>query len=342
MNKKNIAKISGFFSLLIVLFLGSININAQCSMNCNSGLNISLDVNCSATITPDMVLEGSTSGCAGPFAVEIYDLSGNLIPTSPTVNGNYVNQTLTISVVDLSSSNSCSGTMTFEDYYPPVINCSNISIACNASSHPDDIGFATVTDGCDPNPILNYTDQIIDLNCNSTVQQIIRTWTATDANGNAAGTCEQTISLIRPVLADIVFPADTIIDCTNPDTAPTATGVPMLNGQPVTNTGACNLWIYHTDTPQVPTCEGSFVFVRTWHISETWCGSSTSVSGTQTIKVKDTTGPQITCPDDFTVNANTTSCTGTITIPAAIATDDCSSNNNINIQVTGPNGPVKP
>ncbi len=336
----------------LVLFIGLMmpgSLLAQCNLSCNNGINTSLDPNCTAIITTDIILEGGTNGCVGPFVIELYDENGNYIPSSPMVDGTYIDQTLTVIAIAQGSNNSCEGSVTIEDKTKPVITCTNLSIPCNASTHPDNIGYPAVVESCDPNPTLNYTDQTNLFSCNPNfVGEIVRTWTAVDASGNEAIPCQQIISLQRPVLADIEWPLnkDDIqspsIDCSTPDISPSVAGVPTLNGQDITNNGPCNLWIGHSDLPATPLCDGSFAIYRTWTVTEEWCGTSSGTSSTQIIKVMDKTGPTLTCQPDFTINADNASCTGTFTVPAATATDDCSADANISITVSGDSGPLTP
>ena len=54
--------------------------------------------------------------------------------------------------------------------------------------------MATVSDNCDPNPVISFTDNADFSGCGGT-GQIIRTWTAVDFSNNQA-TCEQVISIV--------------------------------------------------------------------------------------------------------------------------------------------------
>jgi len=219
---------------------------SQCSMTCNSpSIQISLGTNCLAIVTPDDILEGSNS-CVGPLSVEIFDLSGNLIPTT------------------------------------------------------------NVSDNCDGNPTLSYSDNIDNPMCDlSVVQTITRTWTAIDESGNEAIPCVQTITLMRPTLGDIQFPLDRndieadALDCVNPDISPDNTGYPTLNGLELINGDICELWVMHTDAGPFAICDGSYSIIRTWTINEECTGNS--ITQTQEIKVLDSTGPVINCASDFTI-----------------------------------------
>jgi len=77
---------------------------------------------------------------------------------------------------------------------PPVLTIPpDITINCDDSDHPDVTGWATVTDTCDPNPTLTYSDQY----GYASLGLIIRTWRAEDAAGNFVE-AEQRISIACP------------------------------------------------------------------------------------------------------------------------------------------------
>ena len=70
-----------------------------------------------------MILEGYDSTCVGPLTVEIFDLNGNLIPSSPVVNVAYLNQYLIGQVTDSLTGNSCWDSILIEDKLAPEIFC---------------------------------------------------------------------------------------------------------------------------------------------------------------------------------------------------------------------------
>jgi len=230
-----------FFTLLLVPQFSF----AQCSLTCNSNVQVSLDANCLAQVLPDDILEGSNT-CVGPLSVEVFDPSGSLIPTNPFIDATYIGQTLDVRVIDGTTGNFCEGSIDVRDYIAPLISCTNLSLICSASTHPDDIGYATVMDNCDTNATLSYTDELNDADCDpASVAVITRTWTAVDASGNAAVPCVQIITLQRPTLGAIVFPDNRddnespALDCLSPDLSPTNTGYPQLNGFDLINGTTC-------------------------------------------------------------------------------------------------------
>ena len=125
-------------TLLVMLFISftGINLNAQnCSLACTGTTNVSLDSNCEATITADMILNDNATSCEGAtFTVTIMEeIDGDPIPTSPTVTGYYVGQTLYVKIQQDTpdtpdeTGNSCWGEILIEDKLAPTIECPIIS-----------------------------------------------------------------------------------------------------------------------------------------------------------------------------------------------------------------------
>lgn len=71
------------------------------------------------------------------------------------------------------------------DITPPVITCpADITVSCDTSAQTG-TGMAVVTDNCDPNPRVSYTDSHLEGEC-EWLCKIQRTWTATDQWGNTS------------------------------------------------------------------------------------------------------------------------------------------------------------
>ena len=69
------------------------------------------------------------------------------------------------------------------DDTPPVLSVpADTTIECDGSDHPDDTGWATATDTCDPDPVVTYSDQY----GFGAMGLVLRTWRAEDASGNVA------------------------------------------------------------------------------------------------------------------------------------------------------------
>ncbi|RMH17865.1 MAG: HYR domain-containing protein, partial [Gammaproteobacteria bacterium] len=94
---------------------------------------------------------------------------------------------------------------------------------------------------------IDYVDSEVEGDCGGPASVITRTWTATDLSGNTKS-CVQTITKVRPTLADIEFPADVTVSCddyaANPsiiDATADGAGVPTIGGIPVEIGDLCDI-----------------------------------------------------------------------------------------------------
>ena len=193
-------------SILMVFLLTSNLTYSQCVLSC-SNVNVSLDENCLAEITPSIISETQDSTCLSMYKVEIYDLNGNLIPTSPFVGVANVNQNLIGHLIDTTNGNYCTDTILVEDKVNPSIVCP-IDTGIYVMEIPDTMltGSAIGTDGCG-DVILSYSDitSPFGTSGSDTIDVITRTWIATDSSGNS-DTCAQLIYLIHPSLTLLLLP----------------------------------------------------------------------------------------------------------------------------------------
>jgi len=243
---------------IVMLFGFYTQVSAQ-ALFCNNVINVSVDASCSAVITPDMVLEGTYN-----YA----DFTVSIAGGSNIINPSMVGQTLVVTVTN-STGNSCWGYLTIEDKLDPVITCSNVVIDCD-----DPLPAApTATDACGPATVAMVSEVVVDNGCAGLYSETItRIWEATDGSGNTA-TCTQVIERERATLADILFPANATIDCTdNPDAVDPVTGL-LLTGEP-SGVGCSNIIISSADNI-VPICSGTYKVFRTWTAVD-WCAPNSN------------------------------------------------------------------
>ena len=310
-------------------------------MSC-SAIQVSLDSNCEAEITWDLLMEGNPDpDCLGPFEVVLFYQNGDSILTSPFVTNELINETIVGKLIDSNSGNFCESDILVEDKLAPSVTCIDTLISCFDSITPIFTGFPEAMDNCgDTSAILTYIDNISNFNCHltDTISIINRLWTATDSSNNSAS-CIQKIYVERPSLDSIAFPADLdnnnypAIACSDPNTDPAATGVPHFNGISVDS--MCSFATEFTDVT-VPICEGSYSIFREWEVFDACHGQS--IVETQLINVMDTVPPNLTCPADVTVNTSNLDCTATVILPQPLTNDSCSTN--IEISVEGSFGTV--
>ena len=82
---------------------------------CNDLVQVSLDGDCEAEITPDMILEGTYNQPWSVFTVKISNVIGTIV-TRPGFH--------TVTVTNTTNGNSCWGNITVEDKLPPIVeNC---------------------------------------------------------------------------------------------------------------------------------------------------------------------------------------------------------------------------
>ena len=83
-------------------------------------------------------------------------------------------------------------TITVVDETSPIISCpADITVTCDVPD-PDATGFATATDNCDPNLSFNFTDLVLEGDCDNFCI-IERTWNTFDACGNTSS-CLQIVT----------------------------------------------------------------------------------------------------------------------------------------------------
>ncbi|MFH1220889.1 MAG: hypothetical protein V1694_10605, partial [Candidatus Eisenbacteria bacterium] len=272
---------------------------------------------------PSAVCPSSANGHCGPVGMASYlwSISGNGSIVGPA-NGQCV-QVLAGSncaesynlTLRTGNASGCSGvgqkSVTVNDTGAPVITCpANITIQCTESIEPGRTGTATATDNCDATPTITNSDVTTAGSCPQSYA-IARTWRATDDCGNSA-TCVQTITVRDSQAPSIACPANITIQCTEsiePGRTGTASATDNCDATPT---------ITNSDVTTPGSCPQSYAIARTW-VAVDDCANWASC--TQTITVRDTTDPDITCPSDIRVaygESTEPSHTG-----SATATDNC-------------------
>ena len=267
-----------------------------------------------------LVCPASTNQYSGPAGMSSYAwrLTGNGRITGPTnqltvtvVAGTNCGPHFTLSLTTTTNicTLSCSTDVAVVDTAPPSLDIpSDLVLDCPAVTTTNATGVATASDGCS-RATVTWSDSVTNL-CGPT-KIIARTWTATDNCGNSTNRV-QTIS-VRDITAPVITcPASLTLDCPAVTTT-NATGV-------ATATDTCSAVTISYADATTPNCGGTRAITRTWTATDE-CGNFTNC--VQTITVRDTNAPSITCPASVTVECGaptTTNATG-----VATATDTCSS-----------------
>ncbi len=314
---KNITRIS--YALLISCII-SVTVSGQCdniNLACNSEINVSINEDCYAIVTPDLILEsppfaefpdnGSnyriviTDESASPDTVVTYTTSLN------TVGQEYIGKRLSVSVQLIPCGISCWGYINIEDKIGPKIwDCNNgfladTLISCDVTN--PNIVEPTVGGICaDINP-LSFEDDTLQMTCVGPVgRTIVRTWVATDHMGNVT-TCKQNINFEKVDLNDVIFPLNFtgIIESgtscsTYSDLTPD--GLDAFGDEFGYPSGIfCSNIMYFYSDIHYPQCGAQVKMLRDWFVID-WCTGASRSRG-QIIKVIDQAPPVNTCPLDL-------------------------------------------
>lgn len=344
--------------LVMVFLCCNVSVQAQgCVLSVNQMTNVSLDDDCEAIITPDMV--GSTSGCpGGDFEVILTTSDGVVLPDN-AVGMDHINETLTVSVVDNDSGNSSWGFLLVEDKLDPVIVCPPSDIVrCFELEEYTPVA----TDNCGIEEIIVTNISDVPNPCGEhsfgadVIRRVTRTYVAVDKAGRTSEPCTVVIDILRlESLTDITPPdhllafENTNLHCEqsyeklpNGHPAPTpvkedgtgGSGAPLLFGTtpiyPAENY-ICNLVVDFEDQV-LPEIACVTKIMRTWTIYEWSCDSpQRSYSMLQMIEIADTEGPVFECPGDLEFSTNSHDCEATVLLPSVNPTDNCDDNFTYNI-----------
>ncbi len=188
----------------------------------------------------------------------------------------------------------------------------------------------TASDNCTANPTIHLVSDVTtpDANCaNASVR--VRTWNFSDGCGNTSLNFVQTITVqdtAAPAITTLAGALDKTLECS--DAAGLTAALALVPTASDNCTANPTIHLVSDVTTADATCPNGYVQVRTWNFSD-GCGN-TSLNFVQTITVKDTTAPVITCPADITVGC---SVDALVSVPfSASASDNCSASADIVIK----------
>ncbi len=318
---------------MLYMVLSAMSASAQnCTMACRGNLGMSVGNNCTIVITPELLLT-APDACLGAKKVTLSSKGGAIAGNTVTLP--YLNQLIFATVTDIATGNSCTSTIFVEDRTPPQLVLKDITVPCTVTDFKPTnplIGYPTVTDNCDTDVQINYTDEILKPNCaiSPNVMEITRYWTALDRFFNQS-TWSQKIFIQKEPLSKVIFPENAVISCEtpNPNTSPdtkngiVGAGRPTINGISLneTATNGCEFIAIYTDQ-RFDGCGGGYYLVRTWSVLD-GCTNSLQKKD-QFIRISDLVGPKIICPTNVTVTADALGCAASVTLPTAVVSDNCS------------------
>lgn len=321
-------------ALLLVLTTGENFAQTQCPLACNNLVQVSMDVDCEVTITPDMMLEGNGVPPSCDYRVEVLGANGQPLVPADVVNRSHVNKTFNVRV--WLGNNHCWGKILVEDKLPPVIDCpDDVTVFCFETYNPS---LPEASDNCTLNvPVSLISDVTVDLGCNSQGGlSAIRTLTygAQDLSGNQAVNCTYTVAYERVGISseEFEFPANrddvelAALECDNSPLwdvvkangqpgadgypQPVESGMPTIGGVPLfPNNTYCELNATYSDQV-INICPGSFKVLRHWTVLD-WCSGGLQ-QDFQIIKVVDKNPPVVTIVPNLPPNTTISNCTGNV------------------------------
>ncbi len=338
-------------SLMLILSVSSFS---QCSLGCNSNVQVSLDnATCTAVVTPAMMLGAiPPSSCStGVFSVTVR-FNGKVVPNA-TVTADHVGKVLEVTVKDNISGNSCWGNITVEDKLPPVIVCENPG---DLFCYQLETFKPTVIENCGTYKLEVTAESVVTNNCTSglpvnVLKRVTRTYVAIDKSGNKSLPCTITfnivaltsLNLITPPI-NLLFPVNNL-QCDanykkdsegNPD--PSETGVPKLDTFKLfpTQFTSCNLITNYRDTKIASNLTCVTKIMREWTIIEWSCATPQRTrSFIQMIEIADSKGPTMTGLKDLTVSTSAHKCEAIFNLPAITVKDNCSKVEQIKVTISG-------
>ena len=302
-------------------------------ISCNLNVQVSLNADCEAIVTPDMILVGDVPCANEEHTVDVAGRGTNMVGIDD------IDQTLTVEVIrNGNNGNRCWGSIEVKDKLKPTIMCSTDTITCLEMI---DFPLPDADDNCGDVEVFLSGQNKFDL-CSDypgLIRKIERTYFAVDASGNQSETCVQTLYIETVNTEEISFPSDFIkedgtnfscnenLPLTNmgfpsPDTA----GYPSIGGVNIGDLNdLCGVSAVFEDRSVISNnCKT--IFDRIWTIYE-HCNGGWEATGvaTQRIEILDDVNPTITCPSDITVTTSSShNCAASVFIPRPSASDMCS------------------
>jgi len=321
--------------------IAAIDIDGEPVLACNDLVNISLDDNCQALITPDMVLEDPRF--ESRISIKMVDAQGNNVPNP--ITSAYIGQYITVYAIDILNGNSCWSKIKIEDKLPPVITCpADYTVSCaNYTFMPPAPYFK---DACDVSAKLALTSNIFtEMECGR-LDSIIAirelTYVATDTYGNVSKPCTFKVYYKSVNINNIQWPAHLELSCRiapsypswdynfNGKPDPAETGLPKIAGLDLatvssaglTSNTFCKVNVTYHDT-EITLCGNSYKIVRDWTVLD-WCNGLIK-KYSQLIAVKDKVAPVVSCAADqvFEIFTQDHECNADFTVPAPIVISDC-------------------
>ena len=247
-----------------------------------------------------------------PTVTDNCDLSVNVTVNNVLISGNClgnykVNRVFT-AIDDCGNSKQVTQVVTIKDSTKPILSGIPADITINCSDPLPSPANVTVTDNCNQNLTVDYTQIKTNGNCPGNYV-LARKWEVNDGCGNITSATQKITvrDIVAPVISNI--PIDVTIGCKDP----------IPTSSPTGNDACSNPVGFALNQISTPgSCLDNYSILKTWTATDA-CGNSSTAS--QVISIMDLNPPVISgVPADITV-----ACTGIPpNVPNVTAKDDCS------------------
>ncbi len=188
---------------------------SNCEVACQGSINVSLNEDCEAEITPAMAGAGIEDYCNSYYEIELFDPWSNPLPTD-VVGMDLVDECITYMITEPECGNTCWGTACIEYKLPPSIVCPyDVTVACNGLETVDE--SLVITEFCAPSELVLINEVIDNLECDEDfIREVTRTYVVRDDKGNESEECTFSIFLERVNLDSIFCPESFMTITDNP------------------------------------------------------------------------------------------------------------------------------
>ncbi len=183
---------------------------------CNNSINLSLDENCQAELTPDILLEAPDNTLSYRIFITFpQDSTGNFSNNGTDKVTLLKTGTYEYSIID-NLGESCSGQILAEDKLLPFFTSlpRDTLVSCALDLTEEGLRTTAVTamDNCEPVTI-SFVTSFLESGAFPCDTSIVATlWKATDASGNFVIDTQRTV-FIQPTAEKVLFPDDIILSC---------------------------------------------------------------------------------------------------------------------------------
>lgn len=269
---------------------------------CFGNLNYVMNESCEVVIRLGDLVPRANDSQAG-YALSLQTADGRILPGN-VITGADILGPVRATVLDSCSGQSCEVILNISERTPPTLTPPPaIDLSCTQDTATSTTGIAQVMDCSEVT--LRYEDSIQITPCATTAKIIHRRWIATDIWGNETS-ADQRIAILRASVAQLRFPADVRISCSDYLAEParieaTAEGAGRPN---LIDDADCGLQYFFEDRRFDGCGPNDFSILRTWTVLDA-CGNQIfEVDGLgndnqQLIRVVDEQAPAFELPELF-------------------------------------------